>query len=73
MSHSVDSTNPILAEAAAPKCPTIAASMKNMSTTVICASIDGTLSSTIRSSFSRVVICLPMRIFSSNSSLLFTI
>ena len=73
MSQVVDSMSPMLAEAAAPRCPTMAASMKNMSTVVICARMDGTLRSTINLSFSCMVIVLPMRIFSSNISLRFAI
>ena len=61
-SHVVDSIKPILAEAAAPRCPTMEASMKNIIMLVICASIDGILNPIIRLSFSPVVIGSPLRI-----------
>jgi hypothetical protein len=47
------------AEAFAPKWPTIAASIKNMTVADICARILGILKLTIRRSFSCCVIVLP--------------
>ena len=67
-SHIVLSIKPIDAEAAEPKCPTIAASMKNIITIEIWANIDGILSSTIRLNFSRVVISFPLRIWTNSFS-----
>ena len=71
ISHVVLSIRPIDAEASAPKCPTIAASMKNMSTLVICANIDGMLRLTMSCSFSVIVICAPLRMLASKASVLF--
>ena len=45
ISHVVVSIRPMLADCAAPRCPTMAASMKNIITVVIWASIDGMLKS----------------------------
>ena len=70
-SQVVDSTRPMLAEASAPKCPTMEASMKNIITLVICASIDGILNSTIKLSFSLVLRACPSRILASNLSVVF--
>ena len=71
MSHVVLSTRPMAAEAPAPKWPTIEASMKNMSTAVTCAKIDGMLRLTISLSLSLVVIDRPSRMSASNASLFF--
>ena len=67
-SHSVLSIKPIDAEAAEPKWPTMAASMKNISTIEIWANMDGILSSTIRLNFSRVVISCPSRMQANSFS-----
>ena len=70
MSHAVDSISPMLAEASAPKCPTMPASMKNIITVVICANIDGTLKLTMSRSFSPCVMGNPLRMLANNLSLL---
>ena len=70
-SQVVDSTRPMLAEASAPKCPTMEASMKNIITLVICANIEGMLKSTIKLSFSRVVSASPPLILASSLSVVF--
>lgn len=57
----VDSISPMLAEASAPRCPTMEASMKNIITVEICANIEGMLSPTIRLSFSRRAMSRPKR------------
>lgn len=54
ISQVVDSTRPMLADAAAPKWPTMAASIKNIRTVVIWASMDGTLVSIMSRNLSRV-------------------
>ena len=69
-SHVDDSISPIAAEARVPRWPTMAASMKNISTVVICANIEGMLKSTIRLNISLRVISSWPRIFASNISLL---
>ena len=60
-SHPVVSTSPMAAEARAPKCPTIEASMKNMMVADICANMDGILRLMISLSFSPCVISRPSR------------
>lgn len=62
MSQLVDSISPMLAEASAPRCPTMDASMKNIITVEICASMEGILNPTMRLSFSLRAIALPSRI-----------
>ena len=52
ISHPVVSTSPIAAEAFAPRCPTIDASMKNITVADICAKIDGILKLTMSQSLS---------------------
>ena len=59
ISQPVVSTNPMAAEALAPKCPTIEASMKNITVADICARIEGILKLTMSHSFSRWVIVRP--------------
>ena len=59
----------MLADASVPRCPTMAASMKNIMTLVICASIDGMLSPTMRLSLSRNVNGCPLRMLANNASL----
>ncbi len=71
ISHVVVSIRPMLADCAAPRCPTMAASMKNIITVVIWASIDGMLKSMMRLIFSRLVISSPLRILASKMSLFF--
>jgi hypothetical protein len=60
-SHDADSTSPMDAEALAPRCPTIDASMKNMTVADSWARIDGILRLTISLSFSPCVISRPSR------------
>ena len=62
MSHPVVSTSPMDAEALAPRCPTIEASMKNITVAEICARMEGILRLTISQSFSLWVIVRPSRI-----------
>lgn len=69
-SHEEDSTKPIDADACAPKEPTIDASMKNISTLVTYANIEGILNPIIRLSFSAPVMDFPSRICVNNLSLL---
>ena len=64
------STKPIDADGLVPKCPTIDASMKNISTVVIWARIDGILNCTIKLSFSPFVMTLPSRMLASSASVL---
>lgn len=64
------STKPIDADGLVPKCPTIDASMKNISTVVIWARIDGILNCTIKLSFSPFVMLLPSRMLASSASVL---
>ena len=71
MSHVDDSTSPQAAAASTLMRPTIAWSMKNITTLVSCARIDGMLSCTIRFSLSLRVICPPVRILSNRASLSF--
>ena len=61
-SHVVVSTRPMAAEARAPRCPTIEASMKNITVAEICARILGMERLTMRRSFSPCVIVFPSRI-----------
>ena len=61
ISHPVVSTNPMAAEARAPRCPTIEASMKNMMVAEICARMLGILRLTMSHSFSRCVMVRPSR------------
>ena len=56
------STIPMAAEAFAPRCPTIEASMKNITVAEICARIEGILRLTMSQSFSLCVIVRPSRI-----------
>lgn len=69
-SHVVDSTRPMDADCRAPRLPTMAASMKNISTDDSWASIDGILISMMRRSFSRLVIARPSRMYASSFPLL---
>ena len=69
ISHVVDSTKPILAEASAPRCPTMEASMKNIMTVVIWANIEGILKLTISLSFSFCGMGWPLRMFANSASL----
>ena len=62
ISQVVDSMSPMLAEASAPKCPTIEASIKNIMTVEICASMEGILKPTMRFSFSPRCMERPARI-----------
>ena len=62
ISHPVVSTSPMEAEALAPRCPTIEASMKNITVAEICARMEGILRLTMSQSFSRWVIVRPSRI-----------
>ena len=52
MSQVVLSIRPMLADASAPRCPTMEASIKNIITVVIWARIEGMLNPTIRLNFS---------------------
>ena len=65
--HPVVSTIPMAAEAFAPRCPTIAASMKNMTVADNWARIDGILRLTISLNFSLCVNSRPSRIYASKS------
>ena len=65
------STKPMAAGASAPRLPTIAWSMKNIITLVICANIEGILNKYIKLSFSAFVIASPLRILPSSMSLFF--
>ena len=69
ISHAVDSISPILAEASAPKWPTMPASMKNIITVVSCASIEGILRLMIKLSFSLRDMGNPLRMFANKASL----
>lgn len=69
-SQVVLSTKPIDADGLVPKCPTIDASMKNISTVVIWARMDGMLNCTIKLSFSPFVITLPSRMLANSASVL---
>lgn len=71
ISHVVVSTMPIAAEARAPKLPTMAWSMKNMTTAESCASMDGILSERRRRILSLPDIILPLRISARSCSLFF--
>ena len=70
-SHVDDSTSPHAAAASTPIRPTIAWSMKNIITLVICANIEGILNKYIKLSFSAFVIASPLRILPSSMSLFF--
>ena len=59
ISHPVDSTSPMAAEALAPRCPTIEASMKNITVADICARMEGILKLAMSQSFSLCVIVFP--------------
>ena len=72
ISHPVVSTSPMAAEAFAPRCPTIEASMKNITVAEICARIEGILRLTMSQSFSRWLIVRPSRMYDRSSSLFFT-
>ena len=61
ISQPVVSTSPMAAEAFAPRCPTIEASMKNITVAEICARMEGILKLTMSHSFSRCVIVRPSR------------
>jgi hypothetical protein len=69
-SQVVVSTIPMAAVACAPRCPTIAASMKNITVADICAKMLGILKLTMSLSFSACVIVRPSRIYDNSSSLL---
>ena len=69
-SQMVLSTKPMAAGASAPRLPTIAWSMKNIITFVICAKIDGMLNKPIRLSISPRVMSSPERILPSRNSVL---
>ena len=62
ISHPVVSTSPMAAEALAPRCPTIEASMKNITVAEICARILGILRLMMSQSLSLCVIVRPSRI-----------
>ena len=68
ISHPVVSTMPMAADALAPRCPTIDASMKNITVADICARIEGILRLTISLSFSLCVISRPSRIYANKST-----
>ena len=59
ISHPVVSTSPMAAEAFAPRCPTIEASMKNITVAEICARMLGILNCVMSANFSREVIVRP--------------
>ena len=61
-SHMVVDTNPIEAEASAPKLPTIDASIYCMTIDDNCATMAGTLSQNTNSNWLRLVICWPLLI-----------
>ena len=59
MSQPVVSTSPMAAEAFAPRCPTIEASMKNITVAEICARMEGMDRLTMSHNFSRWLIVRP--------------